>query len=378
MKFLIVTHVVHVKNNQQYFAYEPYVREMNIWLKYVDELIVVAPLENNKPTVIDRFYEHNNIDFRKVSVFSLTSFKNGIASVFKIPEIIFEIFKAMRQADHIHLRCPGNMGLLACIVQLFFPSKSKTAKYAGNWDSKSKQPWSYRLQKWILSNTFLTRNMQVLVYGEWPNQSRNIKSFFTATYVEKEKEVVRKAINPDAKIQLMFVGSLVEGKNPLYAIQLLEQLHQTNRNVFLDIYGEGVLKVSLENYIEVNNLEEYIVLHGNQNQEVLKKAYQQSHFVVLPSKSEGWPKAIAEGMFWGSVPLATSVSYIPDMLAQGKRGLLLEMDLEKDTAAINQLINNPMDLESKSEAAINWSRQYTTDFFEQQIKKLLNEPPSKN
>ncbi|HTG65881.1 MAG TPA: glycosyltransferase [Flavobacterium sp.] len=378
MKFLIVTHVVHVKNNQQYFAYEPYVREMNIWLKYVDELIVVAPLENNKPTVIDRFYEHNNIDFRKVSVFSLTSFKNGIASVFKIPEIIFEIFKAMRQADHIHLRCPGNMGLLACIVQLFFPSKSKTAKYAGNWDSKSKQPWSYRLQKWILSNTFLTRNMQVLVYGEWPNQSRNIKSFFTATYVEKEKEVVRKAINPDAKIQLMFVGSLVEGKNPLYAIQLLEQLHQTNRNVFLDIYGEGVLKVSLENYIEVNNLEEYIVLHGNQNQEVLKKAYQQSHFVVLPSKSEGWPKAIAEGMFWGSVPLATSVSYIPDMLAQGKRGLLLEMDLEKDTAAINQLINNPMDFESKSEAAINWSRQYTTDFFEQQIKKLLNEPPSKN
>lgn len=371
MKFLIVTHVVHVKNNQQYFAYEPYVREMNIWLKYVDELIVVAPLEKNKPTVIDRFYEHNNIDFRKVSVFSLTSFKNGIASVFKIPEIIFEIFKAMRQADHIHLRCPGNMGLLACVVQLFFPSKSKTVKYAGNWDSKSKQPWSYRLQKWILSNTFLTRNMQVLVYGEWPNQSRNIKSFFTATYVEKEKEVVRKTINPDAKIQLMFVGSLVEGKNPLYAIQLLEQLHQTNRNVVLDIYGEGVLKVSLENYIEVNNLEEYIVLHGNQNQEVLKKAYQHSHFVVLPSKSEGWPKAIAEGMFWGAVPLATSVSCIAAMLDQGKRGLLLEMDLEKDTAAINQLINNPMDFESKSEAAIHWSGNYTLDFFENEIQKLL-------
>ena len=197
MKFLIVTHVVHVKNNQQYFAYEPYVREMNIWLKYVDEVIVVAPLEKDKPTVIDRFYEHNNIDFRKVPVFSLTSFKNGIASVFKIPEIIFEIFKAMRQADHIHLRCPGNMGLLACIVQLFFTSKPKTAKYAGNWDSNSKQPWSYRLQKMILSNTFLTRNMQVLVYGEWPNQSRNIKSFFTATYAEKEKEVVQKTINPD-------------------------------------------------------------------------------------------------------------------------------------------------------------------------------------
>ncbi|RVT75900.1 glycosyltransferase [Flavobacterium sufflavum] len=371
MKFLIVTHVAHTIEQQQYYGYAPYVREMNIWLKYVDELIVVAPLESTKPTAIDSFYKHKNIDFRKVSHLSFTNLKNTISSIFKLPKILLEIVLAMKQSDHIHLRCPGNMGLLACIVQLFFPSKPKTAKYAGNWDLNSKQPWSYRLQKWILSNTFLTRNMEVLVYGEWPNQSRNIKSFFTATYAEKEKEVVEKTINPDAKIKLMFVGSLVEGKNPLYAIQLLEQLRQTNKNVVLDIYGEGVLRVSLENYIEVNNLEEYIVLHGNQNKEVLKKAYQYSHFVVLPSKSEGWPKVIAEGMFWGAVPLATAVSCISAMLDQGKRGLLLEMDLEKDMAAINQLINNPMDFESKSKAAMDWSGNYTLDFFENEIQKLL-------
>jgi len=75
----------------------------------------------------------------------------------------------MVQADYIHLRCPGNMGLEA-LVQMLFPNKPKTAKYAGNWNPKSKQPWSYRLQKWILSYTFLTQNMQVLVYGEWSNQ----------------------------------------------------------------------------------------------------------------------------------------------------------------------------------------------------------------
>ena len=68
------------------------------------------------------------------------------------------------------------------------PNKPKTAKYAGNWDPKAKQPWSYRLQRWIKSNTFLTRNMQVLVYGEWEGSSKNIKSFFTATYWEIEKE----------------------------------------------------------------------------------------------------------------------------------------------------------------------------------------------
>ncbi|MEN9910285.1 MAG: hypothetical protein RLZZ540_3444 [Bacteroidota bacterium] len=371
MKFLIVTHVPHAVEQNQYYGYAPYVREMNIWLKQVDELIVVAPLENNKPTAIDSFYEYKKIDFRRISSFSLTTFKNTVSSIFKLPKILFEIFKAMQQADHIHLRCPGNMGLLACIVQIFFPSKPKTAKYAGNWDSKSKQPWSYRLQKRILSNTFLTRNMQVLVYGNWENQSKNIKSFFTATYSETEKEIIQKTIASDTKIKLLFVGSLVEGKNPMYAIQLLEQLRQTNLNVVLDIYGEGTLRASLEKYIEVNNLEEYVVLHGNQNQEVLKKVYQESHFVVLPSKSEGWPKAIAEGMFWACVPLATAVSCVPYILDQGNQGVLLQMDLHKDATTINKVINNPMDFESKSKAALNWSRQYTLERFESEIQKLL-------
>ncbi|MBA0884733.1 glycosyltransferase [Flavobacterium undicola] len=371
MIFAIFTHVVHTNSNKQYFAYTPYVREMNIWLKYVDELIVVAPLENNKLTEIDSFYEHKNIDFRRISNFSLTTFKNTVSSIFKWPKIIFEIFKAMQRADHIHLRCPGNMGLLACIIQIFFPSKPKTAKYAGNWDSKSMQPWSYRLQKWILSNTFLTRNIKVLVYGDWENQSKNIKSFFTATYSEAEKEVIQKIIDINGKIKLIFVGSLVEGKNPMYAIQLLEQLLQTNPNVVLDIYGDGMLRLSLEKYIETNNWSHHIILHGNQNQEVLKKAYQESHFVVLPSKSEGWPKAIAEGMFWGCVPLATAVSCVPYMLDQGNRGVLLQMDLYKDAATINNLINNPMGFERKSKAALNWSRQYTLERFENEIQKLL-------
>ena len=61
------------------------------------------------------------------------------------------------------------------------PKTPKSAKYAGNWDPKSKKPWSYQLQQWILSNTFLTKNMKVLVYGVWDGQSQNIYPFFKLT-----------------------------------------------------------------------------------------------------------------------------------------------------------------------------------------------------
>lgn len=370
MKFAIITHVIHNPKGNQYFGYAPYVREMNIWLKYVDELIVVAPSSRAVITPIDLAYKHHKIDFRKVPDFSFTNLKNNFVSVFKLPTIFWKIFWAMKMADHIHLRCPGNMGLIACFVQMLFPNKIKTVKYAGNWDSKSKQPWTYLLQRYILSNTFLTRNMQVLVYGVWENQSKNIKSFFTATYSESEKEnITKKGFSP--VIELIFVGSLVVGKNPMYAIQLVEQLINKGKQTVLNIYGEGIEKKVLEQYIKEKQLEDYILLHGNQNQEVIKQAYQKSHFVILPSKSEGWPKAIAEGMFWGCIPIATKVSCVPFMLDYANRGILLEMNLEKDIDQLNEILSDENSFFAKSKLASDWSQKYTTNVFEDEIKKLL-------
>lgn len=187
MKLAIITQVVHKRFQQQIWAYAPYVKEINLWNKHVDEVLLVAPCIESKSTAIDLAYSAPTIQLHKVPSFSL----QGIAAICKamlvLPFAIYQIQKAMRSADHIHLRCPGNMGLLGCVVQIFFPKKIKTAKYAGNWDPNAKQPWSYNLQRWILQNTFLTRNMTVLVYGEWPNMSHNCRSFFTASYRESDK-----------------------------------------------------------------------------------------------------------------------------------------------------------------------------------------------
>jgi glycosyltransferase involved in cell wall biosynthesis len=287
-----------------------------------------------------------------------------------MPSIVWRIYQAMKKADHIHLRCPGNIGLLGCLVQVLFPSKPKTAKYAGNWDFSSKQPMSYRFQKWILSNTFLTKNMQVLVYGEWETSTKNIKPFFTASYFEKDKIDV-KPRKLEGKISFLFVGTLSNGKQPLYAIQLVENLHINGFNVQLNLYGEGIERGILEKYILQNKLENIIFLKGNQNQETIKKAYIENHFVVLPSLSEGWPKTVAEGMFWGCLPIASKVSCVPNMLENGKRGLLLDLKLNQDVQNIESILKNNNLYQDKVINAVQWSRQFTMDVFEDEIKLLL-------
>ncbi len=370
MKLVVLTHVPHNKCNNTFYAYAPYVKEMNIWEKYCDELIIVAPFSLSNKTVIDSAYFHSKLTFIPVSNFDLLSIKSTFSFLFKLPKLLLTIFKAMQQADHIHLRCPGNIGLLACLVQILFPSKIKTAKYAGNWDPKAKQPWSYVLQKKILNNTFLTKNMTVLAYGEWDGSSKNIKPFFTATYSELEKEPIA-VLDFYPQINFVFVGTLVVGKNPLYAIQVVEKLRNKGYAVYLDLYGDGVLRVDLEKYISTHNLEQIIKIHGNQSKEIVTQAYQKSHFVILPSKSEGWPKAIAEGMFWGAVPLATRISCVPFMLNKGERGVLLTMNLDKDINQVEQLLLNKEDYYVFRNLASDWSRKYTIGFFENEIKKLL-------
>ena len=70
MKFAIITHVQHIKNDNFYFGYAPYIREMNIWLQYVDEVVVVAPLVNKELNPIHEKYHHSNLRFRTVSEFN--------------------------------------------------------------------------------------------------------------------------------------------------------------------------------------------------------------------------------------------------------------------------------------------------------------------
>lgn len=370
MKFAIITHVEHKFKDNKWIAYEPYVREMNLWLKFVDEVKIVAPISLILPFEIDTTYNHNSLTFEKIPSFNILSLKNSLRSVIVIPNIIFKIFKAMRWADHIHLRCPGNIGLIGCFVQILFPNKPKTVKYAGNWDPKSKQPLSYKLQKLILSNTFLTKNVKVLVYGEWKNQSKNIVPFFTATYSKNECISINQKdfLN---EIKFLFVGALSKGKKPMLSVKTIHKLKSKGYNVKLQIYGEGEERSVIEKYIVDNDLQKEVFLFGNVDKEQIKKAYQQAHFLLFVSASEGWPKVIAEAMFWGCVPITSNVSCIPFMVGNGNRGTVVNPNIDDIISLIEKYLTTEELYKKHSENAVEWSQHYTIEKFEKEIEKLL-------
>ncbi len=415
MRFTIITYIEHKEQENYFYSYAPYVREMNLWLKHVDEVEIVAPLFHKPLKSAELAYAHKKLLFTEIPAINLLSIKSAFKAFLYLPKLFLKIFRAMKRSDHIHLRCPGNIGLIACIVQVFFPKKPKTTKYAGNWDPAAEQPWSYNLQKWILKNTFLTRNMQVLVYGDWPKQTKNIKPFFTASFSETEKqEVQEKAFK--APLTFLFVGNLVPGKYPLKAIQLVQELQGNIRRsqeapeLQLKIYGDGPEMKLLKAYCRNENIENLVDFKGSRPLEELKDAYRKAHFLILPSQSEGWPKAVAEAMFFGGIPISTPVSCVPWMLGYGERGVLLRNGLpgrfqknrqfewfseaagadlknvsrtgfsekhevterrDEDVERIVELMRSPEKMWKMSNSAKEWSQQYTLERFEEAIKEIL-------
>lgn len=370
MKFLIVSHTPHKLVDKQLYAYEPYVREMNLWTQYVTETRVVAPVFKDQPRPIDVPYQSENIKAIDIPQINFTGIGKALISLLKLPIIFFSIARQCYWADHIHLRCPGNIGLLGCLVQIFFPRKTKTVKYAGNWDPNSKQPRSYRWQKKILSNTSLTKNCKVLVYGEWEGATRNIYPFFTASYHQDEIETFKKS-PLNKKLQFLFVGALTNSKQPIRSVKAVEELIKQGYKAELNIYGNGSEFDHLQSYIKENKLQESVILHGNQEKSVVKKAFQDAHFLIFLSRSEGWPKVVAEAMFWGCIPIASKVSCVPFMLGFGERGSLVNFELEEIVSTIQKYTNDETLYQQTTEKAKQWSQQYTLEYFSSEIKKLV-------
>lgn len=414
MKLLVISDapILHIETTKQ--AYAPYAREMDLWMKYADHTTFICPTYYNRSLLTQPFSKQ---DFAIISLRRLEfhNYSSAFWSLCSIPYQFIVLCFAFAKADHIHLRCPGNLALLASIVQILFPFKKKTAKYAGNFDPNAAQPIAYRWQKRILSNTFLTKNIDVLAYGKWPDQSKNVKPFFTATYKRNQITPLTKK-DWNGPFKAVFVGTMGANKRPIEVFEIVKELIDKGIAISIDFYGDGPLRSEIASRVELLGLEDKVLMHGNVDNSIVTEAYKNAHFSFLLSKSEGWPKAVAEAMFWGCVPIASAVSCVPwmlgvesvkgfkdtnlpskidqqiphqvrddevssrdsrerlpqgiDFLETEQRGILIR-NISKAGETVIVYLNRPELLQKLSENAAKWSRQYTLDDFEKAIQELL-------
>jgi len=152
------------------------------------------------------------------------------------------------------------------------------------------------------------------------------------------------------KDSLVFVaaGRLTRQKGFDLLIEAASKVKNTSKSFSILIAGTGKDQDQLNNQIKKNNLTDKIKLIGFQ--ENLESILQAADFVIMPSRQEGMPNVVMEGMALGRPVLAANVNGVPELMDHMKTGYIFEpLRINAITQAIEFAIEN-----HKSDEIANW------------------------
>jgi glycosyltransferase involved in cell wall biosynthesis len=113
---------------------------------------------------------------------------------------------------------------------------------------------------------------------------------------------------------ILWVGGLVEVKQPLQMIETLAALHEARPNVRLAMVGDGPLAAELERAVTAHGLEDHVRLLGYLPRRSVASWQHAANVICNTSRSEGTPVALVEALVCGTSVAAYPVGGIPSLL----------------------------------------------------------------
>ncbi len=371
MTLAVVSHVPHYRVGKQIYAYGPYAHEIDIWADLFSRVVIAAPLRNQEPPGDCVAFTRGNIDVAPQKEAGGDNLRAKLALIWAAPGILCNLAQVFRRADAIHVRCPGNLGLLGVLLGPLF-SRRLIAKYAGQWIDYVGEPWSTRLQKKLLASRWWRG--PVTVYGKWPNQPAHVIPFFTSILLEQQMEQARRSAQRPRSSNVtraLYVGRLSTAKNVDILLRSLAMVIAHGVQIDCTIVGEGPEHQKLVALCSELGLTDRIHFAGGLPFYLVLDHLEQSDVLVLASETEGWPKAIAEGMAFGLVCIGSDRGLVPQMLSEGRGIVVPPRDVEALANVLQCVAASSDGFVSVRARAAGWAQQYTLEGLREALRKLL-------
>ena len=376
MKIAIISHTEHyIDSSGKITGWGPTVKEINNLASVSNYIIHIAPFHKESAPPSSLNYKSKKIKYLPLKK-SGGKGLNKFSILLNAPYNLFVLYKALKDVDIIQFRAPTGIGIYVFpFLRLFYNSKY-WVKYAGNWKDNN-MPFGNKVQKLWLQN-FISQDTKVTVNGNWENEKNNIISFENPCLDKLDRKfgselVVSKASGKT--LNFCFVGALNRHKGVDLILDALSLLVSDNQNIIFHFVGDGPERIDFEKIASSISIE--IIFHGFLSKDSVRAIYTKCDFIILPSKSEGFPKVIGEAMNFGCIPIVSDVSCISQYVKNNHNGLLID---NLNSLEIVEKIKSAMLLNiSQKQKMINYnyklSKKFTYSYYNHRI---INEILSEN
>lgn len=365
MRLLVISHTPHYVANGTIRGWGPTVRELDRLSSLFDETTHLAIRYDEPAPPSSLPYASPTVRLRLLPPAGGDRLGDKLGILARYPEYLRAMLEEMRRADFVHVRCPANLSLLALIVLAMKRAPAyRWVKYAGNWSPSANRPPGYALQRAMLLHNL--PRAEVSVNGAWPGQKAHIHSFFNPSFhqadIEQASQTSREK-RMEAPLELIFAGRLETAKGVELVVDAARMLREAGVCFNLRLIGDGPQVEDVKSRVAAYHLEEAVHFAGWLPHPQMAEYYRKAHLMLLPSASEGWPKVLSEGMAYGVVPLASTISSIPQNLKAFGCGRALPQEAAEFAAAVREYAAHPEVWKVESLAGMAAARYFTYEAY---------------
>jgi colanic acid/amylovoran biosynthesis glycosyltransferase len=161
--------------------------------------------------------------------------------------------------------------------------------------------------------------------------------------------------------QILQIGTMHWKKAQVHLIQTAAILRDRGVPFQLNIIGEGEERQNIEAEIQKYNLNRHVQLLGAKTQDEVVQILPVADCYIQSSVSEGIPVAIMEAMACELPVVSTNITGIPELVLDGKTGILVEpADTQGMADALQSLYENPATRREMGKKGRDWVlREFT-------------------
>lgn len=151
-------------------------------------------------------------------------------------------------------------------------------------------------------------------------------------------------------------------------------VHKVRPDTRLLVAGDGSLRTLMARQATEAGLDGCVDFIGRQPQERLQDCYDKIDILLMPSRSEGFGLTAIEGMARGCVVVAADVGGLPEVVLDGKTGLLHRREDADDIAGkVLSLVQEPPLWENMSASAVQRAALFGSDRYGRLIERLYRQ-----